>query len=80
MPDAQLLVNLKDTRHVEHLTWAVYDGALLVGSHPELLGECQWCTMLAGIFKQSEMAHFPPYTLASWDCQQRMEVACEELR
>ena len=85
MPDALSLVNLKDTRHLECLTWAVYDGALLVGSHPELLGECQWCTMLAGIFKhiykdRNEMIHCPPYTLVSWDSQERMEVAYEECR
>ena len=85
VPDTLLLVNLKDTCHLERLTWAVYDGALLVGSHPELPGECQWCTMLASIFKHiykgcNETAHCLPYTLASWDCQQRMEVACEEHR
>ena len=51
MPDAILLVNLIDTCHLEYLTWVVYDGVLLVGSSPELLGECQWCTVLAGIFK-----------------------------
>ena len=83
MPDTLLLVNLKDTHHLECLAWAVYDGDLLVGSHPELLGEHQWCTMLAGVFRhiykgRDEMAHCPPYTLASWDCQQRMEAACEE--
>ena len=85
MPDTLPLLNLKDTHHLEHLAWAVYDGALLVGSHPELLGECQWCTVLAGIFKHiykghDEMTHCLLYTLASWDCQQRMEAACEERR
>ena len=84
MPDALLLVNLKDTCYLERLAWAVYDGALAVGSHPELPGECQWYTVLAGIFKHiykgcDEMTHCPPYT-ALWDCQQRMEVACEERR
>ena len=82
IPDALLLVNLRKTHHLECLAWAVYDGALLVGSHPELLGERQWCTVLAGIFKhiykgRNEMAYCPPYILASWDCQQRMEAACE---
>ena len=79
------LVNLNDTRHLECLAWAVYDRALHVGSCPELPGECQWCTMLAGIFKhiykgRDETAHCPPYTLVSWDCQQRSEVVCEEHR
>ena len=85
MLDAVSLVNLKDTRHLECLAWAVYDRALLVGSCPELLGDHQWCTMLAGIFRHiykgcNEMAHCLPYNLASWDCQQRMEVAYEEHR
>ena len=85
MPDAMLLVNLNDTRHLKCLTWAVYNGALLVGNHPELPGECQWCTVLAGIFQHiykghNETAHCAPYTLASWDCQQRTEVVCEERR
>ena len=56
-----------------------------MGSHPELLGECQWCTVLAGIFKHinggdDETAHCPPFTLVSWDCQQRTEVVCQECR
>ena len=85
MLDALPLVSLKDTHHLECLAWAVYDGALHVGSCPEPPGECQWCTVLAGIFKHiykgcNEMAHCPPYTLVSWDCQQRMEVACKERR
>ena len=85
MADAMPLVNLNDTRHLERLTWAVYNGALSVGNCSELLEECQWCTMLAGIFKHiykghKETARCPPYTLASWDCQQRTEVVCEEHR
>ena len=31
MPDALSLLNMDDARHLEHLTWAVYNGALLVG-------------------------------------------------
>ena len=85
MPDAMPLVNVNDTRHLECLAWAVYDRALHVGSCPELPGECQSCTMLAGIFKHiykgcNKTAHCPPYTLASWDCQLRTEVVCEEHR
>ena len=85
IPDAVLLVNLKDTHHLECLAWAVYDRALLVGSHPELPGECQWCTMLAGIFRHiykgcNESAYCLPYTLVLWDCQQGTEVAYEEYR
>ena len=81
--DALALMNLKDTSHLEHLTWAVYD-SMYVGSHPELPGECQWCTVLAGIFKHinkgcDETAHCPPYTLVC-DCQQRTEVVCEKHR
>ena len=62
--------------HLKCLAWAIYDGALLVGSQPELSGDHQWCTMLAGIYKHiyrshDDATHCPPYTLASWDCQQR---------
>ena len=32
MPDAVSQMNLNDTCHLKHLTWAIYDGALLVGS------------------------------------------------
>ena len=85
MPDAMPLVNLNDTQHLECLAWAVYGRALHVGNRPELLGECQWCTVLAGIFQhiykgQDETAHCPPYTLASWDCQHRTDMVCEEHR
>ena len=79
------LVDLNDTHHLERLAWDVYDGALHVGNHPELPGECQLCTMLAGIFQHiykghNKTAHCPPYTLASWDCQQRTDMVCEERR
>ena len=85
MLDAMPLVNLNDTRHLECLAWAVYNGALCVGNCPELLGEHQWCTVLAGIFQhiykgRNKTAHCLPYTLVSWDCQQRTEVVCEECR
>ena len=85
MLDTMSQVNLNDTHHLECLTWAIYDGALLVGSQPELPGDCQWCTVLTGIFKHiyrgcDETAHCLPYTLASWDRQQRTEVLCKERR
>ena len=34
MPDALSLMNVNDSHHLEHLAWAVYDGALLVGGWP----------------------------------------------
>ena len=85
MPDAMLLVKLNNTQHLECLAWAVYNGALHVGDCPELLGKCQWCPVLAGISKYiykgcDETAHCPPYTLVSWDCQQRTDMICEECR
>ena len=85
VPDAPSLLNLNDARHLECLAWVVYDGALLVGRRPELPGDHQWCTVLAGTFKHiyrghDHVAHCPPYTLASWDCQQRTEVLCQEGR
>ena len=59
--------------------WAVYDGALLVGRWPELPRNHQWCTVLAGLYKHiyrgfNDVAHCLPYTLASWDCQERTEA------
>ena len=85
VPDALSLLNVNDACHLECLTWAVYDGALLVGGQPELPGNCQWCTVLASLYKHiyrghDVAAHCPPYTLASWDCQERTEAFCQEGR
>ena len=79
VPDAQSMLNVNDTCHLERLTWAVYDRALLVGKRPELSGNHPWCTVLAGLYKhiyrgRNDAAHCLPYTLASWDCQERTEV------
>ena len=83
VPDALSLLNVNDTHHLECLTWAVYDGALLVGRRPELPGNHQWCTVLVGLYKHiyrgfNDTAHCPSYTLASWDCQERTEVLHRE--
>ena len=72
MPDSLSLLNVNDAGHLECLTWAVYDGALLVDVWPELPGNHQWCTVLASLYKHiyrgcDDVAHCPPYTLASWD-------------
>ena len=80
-----LQINLNNACHLKCLAWAVYDGALLVGSQPELPGDCQWCTMLASIYKHiyrgcNDAAHCPPYTLASWDYLQRTKALHEEQR
>ena len=85
MPDAMSQISLNNTRHLECLAWAIYDGALLIGSRAQLPGNHQWCTVLVGIFKHiyrgcSDAAHCLPYMLALWDCQQRTEVLCEEQR
>ena len=79
------LLNVNDARHLEHLMWAVYDGALLVGLWPKLLGNCLWCTVLAGLYKHiyrghNDAAHYLPYMLASWDCQERTKVLRREGR
>ena len=76
MPYALSLLNVNDACHLEHLMWVVYDRALLVGRQPELPGNHQWCTMLAGFYKhiyrgRDDTAHCPPQTLASWDYQER---------
>ena len=83
MPDALSLLDMNHARHLEHLTWAVYDGALLAGGWLELPGNCLWCTVLAGLYRHicrghEDVAHCPPYTLASWDCQERVEVLHRE--
>ena len=83
MLDALSLLNVNDTRHLKPLAWVVYDGALLVGKWPELPGNHQWCTVLAGLYKHiyrgpDDMAHCLPHTLASWDCQERTKVLCQE--
>ena len=85
MPDALSLLNVNDARHLECLAWAVYDGALLVGMRPKLPGNCQWCTVLASLYKYinggcDDAAHCPPYMLASWDCQEWTEALRQEGR
>ena len=79
------MLNVNDACHLEHLMWAVYDGVLLVGVWPKLPGNCQWCTVLASLYKHiyrghDDVAHCLPYTLASWDCQERTEVLHRERR
>ena len=81
MPDALSLLNVNDAHHLEHLAWAVYDGVLLVGGRPKLPGNHPWCMVLAGLYKhiyrgREDVAHCPPDTLASWDCQERIEALC----
>ena len=79
VPDALALLNMNDVRHLEHLTWAVYDGMLLVGSWPKLLGDRPWCTVLDGLHQCiyrgcKDVAHCPPQMLGSWDCQEWIEA------
>ena len=74
MSDALSLLNINDAHHLEHLTWVVYDK-----EQPELPGNHQWCTVLAGLYKHIYRGHndvdqCPPYTLASWNCQERTEA------
>ena len=83
VPDALSLLNVNDTHHLERLVWVVYDGALLVGRQPELPGNHQWCTVLMGLYRhiyrgRDDAANCLPYTLASWDCQERTEVLHQE--
>ena len=78
-PDTLALLNMDDMRHLEHLTWAVYNGVLLVGAQPELPGDRPWCMVLEGLHKHiywgsNDVAHCPLHTLGSWDCQGRIEV------
>ena len=75
MPDTLALLNVNDIHHLEYLAWAVYDGALLVGPQPKLLGDCSWCTVLAGLHQhiyrgRDDAAHCPSQMLGSRDCQE----------
>ena len=72
IPDALALLNTEDARLLEHLAWAIYDGALLVGPWPKLLGPWSWCTVLAGLQRHiyrghEDAAHCLPQTLGFWD-------------
>ena len=85
VPDALSLLNMNDAHHLKCLMWAVYDGALLVGEQQELPGNHPWCTVLAGLYRHiyrgcEDMAHCPPYMLASWNCQERVEALRRERR
>ena len=79
VPDALSLLNVNDACHLEHLVWAVYNCALLVGGRPELPGDHPWCTVLVGLYKHiyrghDDMVYCPLHTLGFWDCQERIEV------
>ena len=81
VPDALALLNVEDIRHLECLAWAVYDDVLMVGLWPELLGNCPWCTVLAGLQQHiyrghEDAAHCSPQTLSSWDHQEWVEALC----
>ena len=83
--DALSLLNMNDSCHLERLAWVVYDGTLLLGGQPELPGSHPWCTVLTSLYKHiyrgcKDVAHCPPHTLASWDCQERVEVLQREGR
>ena len=83
VPDALSLLKVNDTCHLKRLKWVVYDRALLVGRQPELARNCQWCTVLVGLYKHiyrgcDDVAHCLPYRLASWDCQERTAALRQE--
>ena len=76
MPDAL-------AHHLKHLAWVVYDGALLVGPWPELEGNCPWCMVLSRLQMHiyrgcDDVAHCPPHTLGSWDCQEWIDMLQQE--
>ena len=79
LPDALALLNVEDIHHLKCLAWVVYDGVLMVGPRPELLGDRPWCTVLARLQQHiyrghDDVAHCPPQTLGSWDCQELIEA------
>ena len=57
----------------------VYDGALLVGLQHKLQGNRSWGMVLARLQTHiyrghDDVAHCPPWTLGSWDCQEWIEA------
>ena len=81
IPDALALLNTDNAHHLECLVWVVYDGILMVGPQPELLGDCPWCTVLAGLQQhiyrgRDDMAHCQPQTLGSWNREEWVEALC----
>ena len=79
VPNALALLNVNNSHHLECLTWAVYDGTLLVGQQPKLPGDDPWCTVLVGLQKHiyrghNDVAHCLPHMLGSWNCQEWIEV------
>ena len=79
MPDTLSLINVNDVCHLEHLAWAISNGALVMGRRSELAGNLPWWAVLASFYKHiyrgcEEVAHCLPCTLASWDCKERVEA------
>ena len=57
----------------------MYDGTLLVGLWPGLLGAHTWCAVLAGLQRHiyrgcNGAAHCPPQMLVSWDHEEQVEA------
>ena len=44
------MVDVDDEKGLKHLTWAIYDGALLPGDPPELQGQHDWVWIIAGAY------------------------------
>ena len=83
IPNALSLINVNDIRHLKHLAWAIYDGALVMGRRPELTGNLPWWMVLASLHKHiyrgyKDMAHCPPFMLASCDCKEKIKALHHE--
>ena len=81
MPATLSLINVNNVCHLEHLTWAIYDSALIMGLRSMLAGNLPWHTVLASLSKQiyrdhEDAAHCLPFILASQDCKEQLEVLC----
>ena len=79
IPDALALLNVADIRYLECLMWVLYDGVLLVGPPPKLLGDWPWCVVLAGLQQHIYKGHedttlCPPQMLSSWDHEEWVEA------
>ena len=62
VPNALALLNMADVRHLERLTWAVYDGMVLAGLQQHIYRG------------HDNVAHCPPQMLSSWDHKEQVEA------
>ena len=76
-------MDVDNEKGLEQLTWAIYDGVLLPGDHPELQGQNDWVQIIAGTYcllfrGDSDFDHYPPCTTTSFDATQAARRATQQ--